>query len=85
MPADATHTYTYDAENRIILVDGGATASYVYDANGQRVRKTTASGSVDYLYDLAGHQITEISSPGSSNRGGLKRRGQSPTDGIQQI
>jgi RHS repeat-associated protein len=50
-------------------VDNGSTASYVYDANGQRVRKTTSSGSVDYLYDLASHEITELSSSGSWNRG----------------
>ena len=34
---DGNHHYTYDAENRIIAVDGGTTASYVYDAEGQRV------------------------------------------------
>jgi RHS repeat-associated protein len=66
---DGTHSYAYDAENRISNVDNGSTASYVYDANGQRVRKTTSSGSVDYLYDLAGHEITEVSSSGSWNRG----------------
>jgi RHS repeat-associated protein len=70
-----THTYFYDAENRIIQVDGTlgtcatATACYVYDAAGQRVRKTTGSTSVDYLYDLAGHEITELSSAGAWNRG----------------
>ncbi|HYY72549.1 MAG TPA: RHS repeat-associated core domain-containing protein, partial [Candidatus Bathyarchaeia archaeon] len=67
--ADGSHTYTFDAENRIVQVDGGATASYVYDANGQRVRKTTGSTSVDYLYDLSGHAITEVSSSGAWNRG----------------
>ncbi len=66
---DGTHSYAYDAENRITTVDNGATASYVYDAGGQRVRKSTSSGSVDYLYDLAGHGITELSSSGSWNRG----------------
>src|SRR5437660_758471 len=35
---------------------------------GQRVRKTTASTSVDFLYDLAGNQITELSSSGAWNR-----------------
>jgi len=66
---DGTHSYAYDAENRITTVDNGSAASYVYDAGGQRVRKTTSSGSVDYLYDLAGHEITELSSSGSWNRG----------------
>ena len=66
---DGVHTYTYDAENRIVKVDGGSTASYVYNAEGQRVRKTVGATSVDYLYDLAGHQITELSSTGAWNRG----------------
>ena len=46
-----------------------ATACYVYNAAGQRVRKTTGSTSVDYLYDLAGQEITELSSAGAWNRG----------------
>jgi len=50
-------------------VDNSSTASYVYGANGQRVRKTTSSGSVDYLYDLSGHEITELSSSGFWNPG----------------
>jgi len=66
---DGTHNYTYDAENRLTQVDAGATASYIYDADGRRVRKTTASTSVDYLYDLAGQEITELSSAGAWNRG----------------
>jgi len=53
---DGAHSYTYDAENRIQQVDASTTASYVYDASGRRVRKTTSSGSVDYLYDLAGQR-----------------------------
>lgn len=66
---DGVHSYTYDAENRITGVDGGATASYLYDADGRRVRKTTSGSVVDYIYDLAGHIITEISSTGTWNRG----------------
>jgi RHS repeat-associated protein len=74
---DGTHSYTYDAENRIVCVDSG-TAIYVYDANGQRVRKTTGASSctsttsgtkVDYLYDLEGHQVSEVSATGAWNRG----------------
>ena len=78
--SDGHHSYFYDAENRLVQVDGTAgycatgsgteaTACYVYNASGQRVRKTTANGSVDYLYDLEGHQITELSSAGAWNRG----------------
>jgi len=57
-------------------VDGGGTASYVYDAEGRRVRKTTGSTSVDYLYDLAGHVISEMSSSGAWNRGEVYAGGQ---------
>lgn len=70
----------YDAEHRIVQVDGSAcdcakhsgtaaTACYMFDGEGERVRKTTGATSVDFLYDLAGHEITEVSSTGAWNRG----------------
>lgn len=65
---DGTHNYAFDAENRSTQVDNGTTATYVYDANGQRVRKTKGSTTVDYLYDLADHEIVEVSSTGLWNR-----------------
>jgi RHS repeat-associated protein len=62
--ADGTHTYTYDAENRLIQADGTvgqcltATVCYSYDADGRRVEKALPSGvELDYLYNLAG-QVT---------------------------
>ena len=70
---DGNHCFTYDAEGRMTTVYqlncSTVVASYVYDADGRRVRKTVGSTSVDYLYDLAGHQIAEISSSGAWNRG----------------
>ncbi|MFZ1599470.1 MAG: RHS repeat-associated core domain-containing protein [Anaerolineae bacterium] len=36
-------TLTYDAENRLTGMSGGATASYVYDGDGTRVRETSGS------------------------------------------
>lgn len=82
--ADDSHDYVYDAENRIACVDpvtprtcaDGSAASYVYDAEGRRVRKTTGSTSVDYLYDLAGHVISEMNSSGGWNRGEVYAGGQ---------
>jgi RHS repeat-associated protein len=65
---DGTHSYTYDAESRIIKVDGGGTAAYVYDAEGRRVQKRTASGTVNYVYDIAGQQVAEVNSSGTLNR-----------------
>jgi RHS repeat-associated protein len=67
--SDGTHSYTYDAEGRISKVDGGSTATYTYDANGQRVRKATSSGTTDYIYDLAGHEIAEVNGSGGWMRG----------------
>jgi RHS repeat-associated protein len=58
---DASHSYTYDAENRLISVNGGSTASYVYDAEGRRVQKTAGGAQTNYIYDLAGQVITEVS------------------------
>ena len=48
--------YKYDAENRMIAVDNGVTATYEYDALGRRVQANTR----DYLYDLDNHPITSF-------------------------
>ncbi len=50
MTYDGSHYYTYDAENHIIQVDSGSTASYVYDEYGNRVRKNTGSAWTEYFY-----------------------------------
>jgi len=42
------HTYTYDAENRLLTVAGATSASYVYDASGRRVQETIGAASKDY-------------------------------------
>ncbi len=57
---DSSHTYTYDAESRLVKVDGGATATYVYDAKGRRVRTVTSAGTKDFLFDLDGRAFTTI-------------------------
>jgi len=54
---DGVHTYTYDAENRVIQVDGGA-AAYTYDAEGRRVRKDVGSAAAEYIY-FGGQVIAE--------------------------
>jgi RHS repeat-associated protein len=64
---DGFHSYAFDAENRIIKVDGGAT-TYVYDAEGRRTSKTTGGVTLDYFYDRAGHQVAEVTSGGTVNR-----------------
>jgi uncharacterized protein RhaS with RHS repeats len=55
---DGTHSYTYDAENKIAKVDG-ATA-YIYDGEGQRVRKLLAEN-LRFVYGIGGQLIAEFS------------------------
>ncbi len=56
---DGNHSYTYDAENRLVNVDNGGTAAYAYDALGRRVENVTSAGKIDFLYDLAGNVVSE--------------------------
>ena len=55
---DGVHTYTYDAENNLTAVDGGATASYVYDALNERVQANAGGQSQVYGNDLQGRRST---------------------------
>jgi RHS repeat-associated protein len=57
---DGSHTYTYDAENRLTQVDDGSAAAYSYDANGHRVQKVAGGTTTGYLYDLSGNVVTEF-------------------------
>lgn len=58
--SDGSHSYAYDAENRLIKVDGGATATYVYDALGRRVQ----SSGENWIYDLWGNRVTGVNNSG---------------------
>jgi RHS repeat-associated protein len=74
MTSDGTHQYAYDAENRLISVDGGQTARYIYNADGRRVRATVGSVSVDFIYDLSGRAVGIMAANGTLIRqeiGGL--------------
>jgi len=71
--SDGLHNYTYDAENRLIQVDGGNTATYVYDADGHRVQKTSATGNYSdpagtwiFFYDQSGRWVQKFNSPGNT-------------------
>jgi RHS repeat-associated protein len=65
MTADATHTYFYDAESRLIQVGGTlgncstATACYVYDAEGQRLEKLAGGTTTAYLRNSNGEVVAE--------------------------
>ncbi len=52
---DGTYAYGYDAENRLISVDSGTTATYTYDHAGRRVSRTYNSVTTKYVYD--GQQV----------------------------
>ncbi len=63
--SDGFHSYSYDAENNLISIDGGATATFVYDALNERVKVSTSAGTQDYGYDLSGRRST-VWTPGST-------------------
>jgi RHS repeat-associated protein len=55
---DGTHSYTYDAENKIAKVDN--VNAYVYDGEGQRVRKLLGEN-LRFVYGIGGQLIMEFS------------------------
>jgi RHS repeat-associated protein len=76
MTADNSFTYTYDAENRIRSADvSGTYYCYIYDGNGMRVEKATASSSACssatayelYWRNIAGNTIAETDGSGSTS------------------
>ncbi len=57
---DGVHAYAYDAENRLLSVDGGATASYAYDAEGRRVHEEVGGVVKEYLYAPVGQELSIV-------------------------
>ncbi len=55
---DGSHTYTYDAANRLDSVDGGGAAQYAYDYQNQRVKAVAGGATTHYVWD-GGHLIAE--------------------------
>ena len=51
--------YTYDAEGNITAVDGGQTATYVYNALNQRVRATVGGAATEYVFNASGQRVSE--------------------------
>ena len=50
--SNSNHTdYTYDAENRLVSVDGGATAQYRYDHQNRRVTKIIGGAWTHYIWE----------------------------------
>jgi RHS repeat-associated protein len=57
--------YTFDAEERVSSTSGSlGSASYTYDARGQRITKTIGGAPRDYVYDTAGNVLAEMTSAG---------------------
>jgi len=51
LTGDGANTYTWDARNKLVSIGGATTATFVYDAFGRRVSKTTGGQTTEYLYD----------------------------------
>jgi RHS repeat-associated protein len=60
MVSDGTHSYTWDERNRLSSIDGGSTASFVYDPFGRRQSKTMFGITTAFLYDLV-NPVQELS------------------------
>ena len=56
-----SHTYSYDAEGRVLQVDGGTTNIYVYNSRGMRA----ALAGAENLFDLNGN-IVSVVTPGTA-------------------
>jgi RHS repeat-associated protein len=48
---DGTHTYQYDAENRIVSVDAAVTAIYSYDHNNRRIKTVVGSTTTHFVWE----------------------------------
>ncbi len=72
---DGNCAYTYNDENEVTAVAGCATASYVYNAGGQRVRSIVNGTSADAVYDLQGRVVGEYGSGPEWNWGGIYANG----------
>jgi RHS repeat-associated protein len=63
---DTLHTYTFDAENKILKVDN--TTAYVYDGEGQRVKKLVGENT-RFIYGIRGGLVAEF----NGSTGSLKK------------
>jgi hypothetical protein len=57
---DGNHTYTYDAENRMITV-GGSTQAYFYDAFGRQTQTIYSGNTYSRIFGLNGRAEVQFS------------------------
>ena len=48
---DGANTYTWDARNHLSTINGGVSASFVYDPFGRRTEKVTGGTTTRFVYD----------------------------------
>ena len=66
LQTDGTNTYTFDARNHLTAINGGVTASFVYDAFGRRMSKITGGNATQFLHDGL-NSVQEMSGGGTVN------------------
>jgi hypothetical protein len=57
MISDGSWSYQWDAEQRLVSINSGSVASYVYNALGERVETLAGSAYHEFVYDPAGVQV----------------------------
>jgi RHS repeat-associated protein len=65
--SDGAHSYTYDAENRLVSVDSGSTAQYGYDHSNRRIKKTVGGVTTHCVWEGAQVIAENNASSGSVN------------------
>jgi len=66
MTSDGTHSYAWDARNRLNQIDLGNTASFSYDPFGRRVSKNILGTATNFLYDGA-NAVQEVIGTNTAN------------------
>ena len=76
---DGAHSYAYDGEGRLVSVDGGATASYVYGPDGERWAATVNGVTTETVTGQGWNRVVFSTSPGwSATEADLDLNGATP-------